>query len=282
MHAVMLNSSEPGKASVLAISSDKNTAKLNLAEQLGSMPGNGKSTMSISNNVSKSDSKNTLIITSNSPFTTAGIRINQLEDVLFGMAVSLDKNNYGGAVSWLVDKMIGDGTRQNYSDYDYYIGRTMGDAISMLIGAGMTGAGVAEIVASITVGGSISVGSGGLLTAGGLSISIAGTAVGTSVVAYGSTVVAASANNMGGNFDNLKNEGKQIEVSKKDLKPLDDSFLKQNGIKAHDLKYEVLKSTTVRDKNISHYNIWRHPSTKELYVVPRSNNIAIPSGHYLP
>ena len=125
-------------------------------------------------------------------------------DIIFGVLEAIDENNFGGAVQWVTEHFRGNATRNCESEYDYYLGRTIGNAISILVGAGTTASGVAQIIGSIVAGGAISIGSGGTLAAGGVSISIAGVTAGAATVAYGGTVVTVSAAKFGDDFDKMQ------------------------------------------------------------------------------
>ena len=125
-------------------------------------------------------------------------------DIIFGVLEAIDENNFGGAVQWVTEHFRGNATRNCESEYDYYLGRTIGNAISILVGAGTTASGVAQIIGSIVAGGAISIGSGGTLAASGVSISIAGVTAGAATVAYGGTVVTVSAAKFGDDFDKMQ------------------------------------------------------------------------------
>ena len=125
-------------------------------------------------------------------------------DIIFGVLEAIDENNFGGAVQWVTEHFRGNAARNCESEYDYYLGRMIGNAISILVGAGTTASGVAQIIGSIAAGGAISIGSGGTLAAGGVSISIAGVTAGAATVAYGGTVVTVSAAKFGDDFDKMQ------------------------------------------------------------------------------
>ena len=125
-------------------------------------------------------------------------------DIIFGVLEAIDENNFGGAVQWVTEHFRGNATRNCESEYDYYLGRTIGNAISILVGAGTTASGVAQIIGYIAAGGGISIGSGGTLAAGGVSIIISGVAAGAATVAYGGTVVTVSAAKFGDDFDKMQ------------------------------------------------------------------------------
>ena len=75
---------------------------------------------------------------------------------------------------------------------------------------------------SMSVGGTVTVGSGGTLIAGGISISTVGLATGTATVTYGCTVVTMSASNFGKDYKKMKQasgkmSGKEITEAAKKL-----------------------------------------------------------------
>ena len=187
------------------------------------------------------------------------------QDLLQGMVSTLDQNIMNGFGGWLISKIVGFKPNYTYeSAYDYYLGRMIGDSISIVYGAGMSIVGIGSILGSIVSGGAITVGTGGLLTAGGVTISTAGVATGTAVVTLGGTVVYASAGNMGSDFNNFKKAKTQVEASRSNLKKLEDNFLKKSGVDPHTFKKRVLKNSNVKDKVEAHYNIFRNNYKKEL------------------
>jgi hypothetical protein len=130
------------------------------------------------------------------------------EDTVYGIVKAIDDNNFGGLIGWAVKKLSGNGDRVNESEYDYYLGRVVGDAISVLIGLGSMGAGIMTILESIIAGGAITIGSGGTLVAGGVVISVAGVAAGTAMVTYGATVVTMAGGNFGKDYQKMQELGK--------------------------------------------------------------------------
>ena len=192
----------------------------------------------------------------------------------------IDENNFGGAIGRFAESISGN-DRLNDSEYDYYLGRAIGDIISGIVGAGISAAGVAEIIGSIAAGGTITIGSGGTLAVGGLTVTSVGVAEGTLLATYGGSVMMISAGNLNNDLSKAQKIRKSLNESNKNLKKLDDSHLKKNGIDPHDFKKDILKETNVKDKNVAHYNIFRNSETKELFLVPNSNNPAISTGVYL-
>ena len=130
-------------------------------------------------------------------------------DSMQGIYDALDEDLTGGFLGWIIAKIVGYDKDYRYeSEYDYYLGRTMGDTLSGIYGHIVTTSGRAQIISSIVAGGAISVGSGGLLTAGGVAVSVAGAAAGTATVTYGGTVLSFSGENFGNDYDRVQELGK--------------------------------------------------------------------------
>ena len=151
-------------------------------------------------------SSNLYVYALNNPLRYHDPNGNNIGDILFGITQALDENNFGGAVGWVANK-FGRGSRDIDLEYDYYLGRVIGDALSALYGAGVSASGICEIIGSIVVGGTVTVGSGGTLAIGGVSISVAGAAAGAASVTYGSTVVMMSAGNFGSDVGKMQQAG---------------------------------------------------------------------------
>ena len=117
------------------------------------------------------------------------------KDILFGVYEAIFEDNLGGVIKWSVDKILEGGTYVYEDEYDYYKGRVIGDAVSALIGAGLTVGGAVEIINSIAAGGTVTFLSDGTLVMEGLSISISGVAAGTATATAGGTTVCMSASN---------------------------------------------------------------------------------------
>ena len=97
------------------------------------------------------------------------------KDVLFGMSEAILENCTGGFVIWLINRVVKyDNSYIFESEYDYYLGRTAGNVISLAIGIGLTVSGVATIIGSIAGGAAITVGSGGILLIGGVAVCVEG------------------------------------------------------------------------------------------------------------
>ncbi len=219
---------------------------------------------------------------SNNPIRYIDLSGTTAKDILSGLISALDENLTDGFVKWVISKIKNiNGDYLYESEYDYYLGRVIGDAISVAIGAYMTATGIMTIISSISGGAAVTVGTGGAGAIGGVAICIEGVALGAATAELGASIVLAAAGNFGNDLSNMLSASDKISSSKKDLKPLDDKYLKNNGIDPHDFIREILKELDVKDKNISHYDILRNPVTKELYLVPKGNMPAIPTGEFL-
>nr|WP_243167921.1 RHS repeat-associated core domain-containing protein [Anaerocolumna cellulosilytica] len=130
---------------------------------------------------------------------------NTAKDFFTGLANALDDNLTGGALNWLVSKMLKVNHDYRYeSGVDYYTGRVVGDVLSMLGGSGSIVSGIGTIVTSITGGGAITVSSGGTLVLGGGAIVVEGVIAGTAQVTYGGLVIATASGNFNNDVNNLK------------------------------------------------------------------------------
>ena len=143
----------------------------------------------------------------NNPCTRIDPKGESWEDTLYGFIEAVDDNNMGGFVVWAAKKLTGDKGKNIDSQYDYYLGRVIGDALSILSGAKDIAGGITTIIKSIIAGGTVSIGSGGTLIVGGMEIAVAGAAAGTAEITYGSAVIVASAGNFKSDFEKLKKSG---------------------------------------------------------------------------
>ena len=151
------------------------------------------------------------IIQSSGEQTDVTIDGNDFRDIVQGITTAIDENLTGSFIS----NALHTGNYIYQSEYNYYLGRVIGDAISMLISGGMSVFGALEIIGSIAAGGTVTLGSGGTLVAGGLSIVTTGIAVGTVEIAYGATVVTASAGNFGSDLSKLSEVNKKLNSNVK-------------------------------------------------------------------
>ncbi len=105
------------------------------------------------------------------------------EDSIAGIITALDEGALANVVSCLLEitgKDMDSYVAESFSDY--YLGRLIGDTLCMAINAGTAVVSAKGIIDSIATGASITVSSGGVLTAGGVSIAAAGVAAGTVVM----------------------------------------------------------------------------------------------------
>jgi len=132
-----------------------------------------------------------------------------LKDTLHGMSEAILENITGGFVVWLINKVVRYDTSYSFeSEYDYYLGRTAGNVISLAIGVGMTLSGVVTIIGSVVGGAAITVGSGGTLLIGGVAVCVEGVVVGAATVVAGGATVAAAAANFGSDLNKLQTIGR--------------------------------------------------------------------------
>ena len=204
------------------------------------------------------------------------------QDIMLGMALALDKNLSDGFAGWIIYKLTGvnaNSPGQYTSEYDFYMGRVIGDVISMAYGAGMSISGILTIIGSVAGGASITIGSGGTLLVGGVAVSVSGVAVGAATTTLGGAIVLSAAGNFGNDLNKMQGAGEQIKASKKDLSKIDDKFLESKVGDIHDFKRDVLKNAKVKDKTLSHYNVRQNAKTGELFLVPNNNSMpALPTG----
>lgn len=105
------------------------------------------------------------------------------EDSIAGIITALDEGALANVVSCLLEitgKDMDSYVAESLSDY--YLGRLIGDTLCMAINAGTAVVSAKGIIDSIATGASITVSSGGVLTAGGVSIAAARVAAGTVVM----------------------------------------------------------------------------------------------------
>jgi hypothetical protein len=168
---------------------------------------------------------------------------NSFKDTLQGIVEVLDDNITDGTAKWLIYTITGYRVNYNYeSEYDYYLGRVIGDALSVATGAGATIFGVGEIIGSITIGGGVTIGSAGTLAIGGVSISVAGVTAGAAEVVIGGTIVKASVGNFGNDLngiDRIKNNSYYRSGTPGGGDPMKDTLIRED--------YENVKSQEFKD-----------------------------------
>ena len=119
--------------------------------------------------------------------------------------MALDDNLNRGFVKWVTGKLFKRVIRENYEDeYDYYMGRVIGDAIALLASAGGIKMGIMKIVGSIITGAGITISSMGVMTIGGLEVCVSGIAAGTVEICYAGAVVTSAACNMENDIRKMK------------------------------------------------------------------------------
>ena len=129
-----------------------------------------------------------------------------MQDIMQGLASTIDKDVFGGFFTWVIQTITGYNKNYVYeSEYDYYLGRVIGGVLSLAIGIGLSIQGALTIIGSIAAGGSIMIGSGGTLAIGGIAISAAGVAEGAIEITLGAGIVLVAGGNIGNDFNAFKN-----------------------------------------------------------------------------
>ena len=142
-------------------------------------------------------SHNLYIYDYNNPSRYLDFSGHNVKDFIRGMADTLDDNVFFGFVKWIFKKAFGKGKYQWKNELHYYGSRIVGDVISMIHGFSQFCKAVTKIVGSLIGGGAITVGSGGALSVGCVTVAIAGVTAGAVEVTYGGTVITKSASNFG-------------------------------------------------------------------------------------
>ena len=115
------------------------------------------------------------------------------KDVVAGVVFALDDNVLDSTSRWLLSTVLGISDRYSWDDAsDYYLGRVIGDVISMAIGIGSSVAGIIDIIKAILEGAAITVSTGGVGAVVGVSVAVGEIAVGVALVAEGETATEAA------------------------------------------------------------------------------------------
>ena len=134
-----------------------------------------------------------------------------VNDVFQG-AIDAIYENITGSAKKLIEKIFKtrvNNLRYNYeSEYDYYLGRVVGDVLASAFGAGMTVMGIVGIIASIGTGAAITFGSGGVLTIGGVAVSVKGVAISVAATTVGVESIAFAAANFDSDYGKMQQAGK--------------------------------------------------------------------------
>ena len=199
-------------------------------------------------------------------------------DVIAGLAETIDENVFGGAAQ-KVASIINGNKYVPENQTHYYMGRVIGDALTIAVGSGMSISGAAEIISSIVTGTGITVGSGGTLAVGGVTVSVAGVAAGTTEIAYGGNIISTSSNNIKNDFalyrQSYKNSNSPSfqKLNKQEAKKLADDL----GYK----RVEDLKEDIVGKSQISKYNIIKDKKTGDIYLERISDGYKIQTDYYI-
>ena len=140
----------------------------------------------------------------NSPIRYYDPNGNSIQDILQGFASSVDRSTFSGLANWFLNTITGYQYDYVYdSEYDYYLGRTIGDAFSIAIGLGGVFSGVSTIVKAVQAGAAVTVGTmGGAAVLAYAGVSIAVTA-GVAEITIGGAMMATSISNFNGDLDKL-------------------------------------------------------------------------------
>ena len=164
---------------------------------------------------------------------------NTIEDTCKGIVASISKHLAGESIEKFFTWMWGTSVGYVFdSEYDFYKGRMIGDAMSMLGGAGMSAWGVFELVTTVLGGGALTV--TGVGAGAGVAISVAGASVATVEIVAGGAIAAAAWNDFNNNFAKMQNAGnnspKNVYNSIKDSPNYPNGFQsKQNGTTKHNV-----------------------------------------------
>jgi RHS repeat-associated protein len=208
---------------------------------------------------------------------------NSITDIVYGLAEAVDENVSFGLIKTFLKTILKDRSYHYDSEYDYYLGRVIGDAVSLIKGIGSILLGLKTIVSSILGGSAITVGSGGTLAIGGFIVA-QGVIAGTVEVAYGGTVVVAASSNFNKDYSRFKEASKSkgtgdVQQLKK-LKNNSDAnkIAEEYGYR----KAEDFKEYFVGKANVSKYNIKYNPKTGEIVLEAIQGGKQVPTGLQMP
>ncbi|MDR1439319.1 MAG: DUF6531 domain-containing protein [Clostridiales bacterium] len=203
-----------------------------------------------------------------------------IDDIIYGASLAIDDNQFGGLIQWITDKLSRERDIENYQDF--FLGRVVGDAASMLISSGASVCGVLEVVGSIAAGGAITGFSGGALTVGGVSIAVGGTTIGTATITYGSLTLTASSDRFSKDYemyDKLSRSSGGGGNSDKPKSPqkATDEFIEQHKLDAHQIKRDYLGNKA----SIKQFEIYYDKSDGQLWIKRIKSDVFIPTGEYV-
>lgn len=131
--------------------------------------------------------------------------------------MALDDNLSDGFVQFIVRLCLGFSPKYEYEDeFDYYLGRVIGDAITQIMGCNATATGIIEIIDAISGGVAITISSGGVLTIGGISIVLEGVAAGTVEIGAGIALIKSG-------FDGFDEDFYKLQEARKTKKTVSGS-----------------------------------------------------------
>ena len=127
-------------------------------------------------------------------------------DVFAGFLFALDEGIAGGFSQWVVKKYIYPNTTyQKEDESDYYLGRILGDLVSMFLGAGLTAKGLTDFISAMYGGAAVTLVTAGAGSGVGAVVSVGGAVVGTLEIGVGGVVTYVAASNLGDDWDKFSN-----------------------------------------------------------------------------